>query len=159
MLITAVIVAMDQLTKWLVMQCLEKGTSYIVVPVLFNLVHWTNTGAAWGILQEHNIFLAVFSVIFILGLYLFHHPFQPNRSLGRVAFGLIAGGVVGNLIDRIRLGYVVDFLDFHVGRHHWPAFNVADAAICLGVALYVLGSWRAEKETVKTKQVESPTRD
>ena len=56
LLITAVIVATDQLTKWLVMQCLEKGTSYIVVPVLFNLVHWTNTGAAWGILQEHNIF-------------------------------------------------------------------------------------------------------
>jgi signal peptidase II len=69
------------------------------------------------------------------------------------------GGIVGNLIDRVRLGHVVDFLDFHVGRHHWPAFNVADAAICVGVALYILDSWRAEQEMTKTEQTGTPTQD
>jgi signal peptidase II len=69
------------------------------------------------------------------------------------------GGIVGNLIDRVWLGHVVDFLDFHVGRHHWPAFNVADAAICVGVALYMLDSWRAERETAETEKIKTPTRN
>lgn len=160
LLIAAAIAATDQLTKWLVMFYLQREESYVVISSFFNMVRWTNTGAAWGILQDRNFVLTVISVITILALYLFRHSFQFNRMLGRLALSMIAGGIVGNLIDRVRLGHVVDFLDFHVGRHHWPAFNVADAAICVGVALYILDSWRAEHETAgKTEQTETPTQD
>jgi signal peptidase II len=159
LIIAATIAATDQLTKWLVIRCLEQNESRIVIGGFFNLVRWTNTGAAWGILQDRNLVLTVISVVTILTLYLFRHSFQFNRALGRVALSLIVGGIVGNLIDRVRLGHVVDFLDFHVGRHHWPAFNVADAAICVGVALYILDSWRAEQEMTKTEQTGTPTQD
>ena len=160
LLIAATIAATDQLTKWLVMFYLQRDESYIVISSFFNVVRWTNTGAAWGILQDRNLVLTVISVITILTLYLFRHSFQFNRTLGRVALSLIVGGIVGNLIDRVRLGHVVDFLDFHAGRHHWPAFNVADAAICVGVALYILDSWRAEQETAEeTERIKAPTRD
>jgi signal peptidase II len=159
LLIAAAVAVTDQLTKWLVMRWLDQGQSHIVIRGFFNLVRWTNTGAAWGILQDHNLVLTMISVITILTLYLFRHSFQINRLLGRVALSLIMGGIVGNLIDRVRLGHVVDFLDFYVGRHHWPAFNVADAAICVGVALYILDSWRAEQETAETERTETPTQD
>jgi signal peptidase II len=159
LLIAAVIAATDQLTKWLVVRRLEMGESHLIIRGFFNLVHWTNTGAAWGILKDRNLALTVIAVITILLLYLFRHPFQFNRLFGRVALGLIMGGIVGNLIDRVWLGHVVDFLDFHVGRHHWPAFNVADAAICVGVALYMLDSWRAERETAETEKIKTPTRN
>ena len=159
LLIAATIAVIDQLTKLLVMRWLDQEQSHIVIRGFFNLVRWTNTGAAWGILQDRNLVLTVVSVITILLLYLFRHSFQFNRPLGRLAFSLIAGGVVGNLIDRVRLGHVVDFLDFHVGRYHWPAFNVADAAICIGIALYILDSWRTEHETTETEKVETPTQD
>ena len=160
LLIAATIAATDQLTKWLMVRWLDQGQSYIVIGGFLNLVRWTNTGAAWGILQDRNLVLTAISVITILTLYLFRHSFQFNRPIGRVALSLIVGGIIGNLIDRVRLGHVVDFLDFHIGRHHWPAFNVADAAICVGVALYVLDSWRAEQETAeKTERIETPTQD
>jgi signal peptidase II len=159
LLIAATVAATDQCTKWLMMRWLEQERSRIVIQGFFNLVRWTNTGAAWGILQDRNFVLTMISVMTILGLYLFRHSFQFNRQLGRVALGLIAGGIVGNLIDRVRLGHVVDFLDFHLGAHHWPAFNVADAAICVGVALYILDSWRAEQTVGKTKQIETTAQD
>jgi signal peptidase II len=66
-----------------------------------------------------------------------------------VALGLISGGIIGNLIDRLRVGYVIDFLDFHIGRNHWPAFNVADSAICVGVVLYIIVSWQSDGEAQK----------
>ncbi|MGD0017454.1 MAG: signal peptidase II [Verrucomicrobiia bacterium] len=157
LLIAAIIAVMDQLTKWLVMCRLEMGESHLIIPGFFNLVHWINTGAAWGILKDRNLALTLIAVITILLLYLFRHPFQFNRLLGRVALGLIMGGIVGNLIDRVRLGHVVDFLDFHIGRHHWPAFNVADTAICVGVALYILDSWRAERETAGAEKIKTQT--
>jgi signal peptidase II len=96
------------------------------------------------------------SLLTILGLYLFRRSFQLQRRANRVALGLIAGGIAGNLIDRVRLGCVVDFLDFYVGRHHWPAFNIADSAICIGVALYIISSWRdgapADRSTADTSR-------
>jgi signal peptidase II len=142
--IAAAIAAADQSTKWLVLRFVGDGESRAVINGFFNLVQWRNTGAAWGIFQDYNTVLAIVSVLTILVLYLFRHSFQLHHKSSRLALGLIAGGIVGNFVDRVRFGYVVDFLDFFIGRYHWPAFNLADSAICVGVALYVIFSWSNE---------------
>ena len=158
-LIAATIVVLDQLTKLLVTGYIDGRESLVVVNGFFNLVNWGNTGAAWGIFQRFNLVLAAVSIATILALYLFRHSFQLHRTGNAFALGLIAGGIVGNFIDRIRLGHVVDFLDFYtnvepiaswlgrtLGSNHWPAFNVADSAICVGVVLYIIASWRSDQE-------------
>ena len=145
-LIAMAIAVVDQFTKWLAVRFVGDGESHVVINGFFNIVHWRNSGAAWGIFQDYNTILAVVSILTILVLFLFRHSFQLHHKTSRIALGLITGGIVGNFIDRVRFGYVVDFLDFFVGRHHWPAFNVADSAICVGVALYVIFSWRNEPQ-------------
>ncbi len=143
-LIAVAIVLLDQLTKLLVVRFIGTEESRAILNGFFNLVNWRNTGAAWGILQNRNEVLAIVSVLTILALYLFRHSFQLHRVGNAVALGLIAGGIVGNLIDRVRVHHVIDFLDFYVGPYHWPAFNIADSAICIGVALYIVASWCAD---------------
>ena len=146
-LIAVVIAVVDQLTKWLVLGCVSEARPIPVINGFFQIVNWRNTGAAWGIFRDYNLVLAIISVLTVLALYIFRHTFGVHRTLPAVALGLIAGGLVGNVVDRVRLGSVVDFLDFYIGRNHWPAFNVADSAICVGVVLYIIVSWRKESET------------
>ncbi|PKN15637.1 MAG: signal peptidase II [Deltaproteobacteria bacterium HGW-Deltaproteobacteria-3] len=122
------VVVLDQATKALIMERFAMFELLPVIPGLFNLTYLTNTGAAFGMLAGAQ---TIWRQVFFVGV--------AVLALG-VAIGLIAGGAVGNLIDRLRFGAVVDFLDFYVGSHHWPAFNVADSAICVGVGLFILGS-------------------
>ncbi len=135
----------DQLTKLFVLRLVDPEHPVVVGAGYFRLVIWGNTGAAWGMFHDSNILLAVISVLTIIALYLFRHSFQIHLRGSQIALGLIAGGIVGNVIDRFRLGYVVDFLDFYVDGHHWPAFNIADSSICCGVVLYILVSLWAER--------------
>jgi signal peptidase II len=128
----------------------------VVIAGFFSLVHWHNTGAAWGIFQHNNLLLTVVSLVTVLVLWWFRHSFPVERPGSRLALGLIAGGIIGNLIDRIRLGSVIDFLDFSIGPHHWPAFNVADSAICIGVGLYIILSWRTGGSMEKRHAAISP---
>lgn len=144
-LIAALIALADQLTKLLVLRRIDPESPVVVVDGFFRIVHWTNSGAAWGMFHNSNVLLAVISVLTVIALYLFRHSFQIHLPGSQIALGLIAGGITGNVIDRFRLGSVVDFLDFHIGEHHWPAFNVADSAICCGVALYIIVSISAER--------------
>ncbi len=109
-----------------------------VIPGLFDLRYIQNTGAAWGMFAGGHLWLAGLSVVVLALLVICRRSFFGESRIDRVAFGLISGGVVGNFIDRVRLHYVVDFLDFYWRGHHFPAFNVADAAICIGVGLYML---------------------
>ncbi|HVM63165.1 MAG TPA: signal peptidase II [Verrucomicrobiae bacterium] len=143
-LIAVGIAAVDQFTKWLVNRSINPQDTRVVISGFFSLVNWRNTGAAWGIFQHYNLLLTAVSVLTVLALWLFRHSLSLHRSGPRLALGLIVGGISGNLIDRIRLGFVVDFLNFSVGPYHWPAFNVADSAICVGLGLYVILSWRAD---------------
>jgi signal peptidase II len=142
-LIAVTIVALDQLSKWLVVHSISPEETRVVISGFFSLVSVRNTGAAWGIFRDYNLVLTAISLLTVLALYLFRHSFQLNRPGPRLALGLIAGGIIGNLIDRIRVGSVIDFLSFYVGEYHWPAFNVADSAICIGVGLYIILSWRS----------------
>ena len=143
-LIAVAIVALDQLTKWLVVHAISPEETRVVIGGFFSLVQVHNTGAAWGIFKDYNLVLTVISVLAVLGIFLFRRAFQLHRPGLRVAFGLVCGGIVGNLVDRVRVHHVIDFLSFSIGPYRWPAFNVADSAICVGVALYVMLSWRSD---------------
>jgi signal peptidase II len=149
-LIAVAIAALDQFSKWLVVRFINpEEPPRVVIAGFFSLVNWQNTGAAWGILKDYNLVLTVISVVTVATLYLFRHSFQLQRPGPRLALGLIAGGIIGNLIDRIRVHHVIDFLSFYIGPYHWPAFNIADSSICIGVGLYVILTWRADATAEK----------
>lgn len=141
-LIAAFIAVLDQYTKRLVLEHVYEALPVTVIPGFFQIVNWRNTGAAWGLFRGFNWVLAVISVLTLAGLYLFRHSFGIKKPVASVALGLIVGGIIGNFIDRVQHQSVVDFLDFYIGDRHWPAFNVADSAICIGVVLYIIVSWR-----------------
>ena len=143
-LIAVAIAVLDQVSKWLIVRSISPEETRVVISGFFSLVNWRNTGAAWGIFQHYNLLLTAVSVLTVLVLWWFRHSFPLKHPAARLALGLIAGGIIGNVIDRVRLGSVVDFLSFYVGPYHWPAFNVADSSICIGVGLYVILTWRAD---------------
>jgi signal peptidase II len=143
--IAAGVVALDQLTKFWVLSSFHLYESREIIPGFFNLTYLTNTGAAFGFLAGkqgtlRQIFFVGVAVAALLAMGYFYRTLKDHSLLYTVAIGLICGGAVGNLIDRLRLGSVVDFLDFFIGRYHWPAFNAADSAITVGVGLFLLAS-------------------
>jgi signal peptidase II len=146
-----VIFALDQLTKWFVLQCIPAGDEIVVIPGFFSLVHRDNTGAAWSLFTGNNAVLALIAGVALVALFLARRQFHSHTLLGQLAFGLIFGGIIGNLTDRLLPGRhaVVDFLYFYLQRRSasdlgFPAFNVADSAICTGVTLIFLITWRHE---------------
>lgn len=149
-LIALLVVGLDQLTKLVVLRLLGYAQEKVVIPGFFKFVHWGNTGAAWSLFRGNNNVLALVAVAALVVLYFSRHHFDARTLLGQIAFGLICGGIAGNLIDRLTRGHVIDFLYFYIQRGGselgFPAFNVADSAICTGVALVFLLTWRNERE-------------
>jgi signal peptidase II len=149
--IALIVVGLDQLTKAIVLRFLGYADEKIVVPGFFKFVHWGNTGAAWSLFRGNNESLAIVALLALVILFLCRHYFDSRTLLGQIAFGMIIGGIIGNLIDRVRVNHVIDFLYFYVqpgGRADpigFPAFNVADSAICTGVALIFLITFRADR--------------
>lgn len=144
MLILALILTLtviDQAIKCLVERQFALGEGVTVIPGLFNLRYVRNTGAAFGMLDNMGGILIVFSVVVLLALVLLRHRFLNGGLLSELAFALMLTGIIGNMLDRVRSGFVVDFLDFYWKSSHFPAFNVADSCICIGVGLYVLASF------------------
>ncbi len=153
--LSLLVIVGDALTKWLVAQYIDLHEAIPVIPNLFQLVHVRNTGAAFGIganADSHIVPMVLnagaLTVFFVVVAYAFRTA-TTDRLL-QVALHLILGGAIGNLLDRFRFGYVVDFLDFYVRDHHWPAFNVADSAICIGIALLFLDMRRKPDEKPAT---------
>ncbi len=149
-LVALLVVWLDQLTKLLVLRSLGYTQEKIIIDGFFKLVHWANTGAAWSLFRGNNGLLAWVALLALVVLFLSRHHFDSRTVLGQIAFGLIFGGIIGNLIDRIFRGHVIDFLYFYVqgrtGEIGFPAFNVADSAICTGVGLIFLITWRNERQ-------------
>ncbi|NJB66860.1 signal peptidase II [Desulfobaculum xiamenense] len=141
--IAGFVLALDQVTKARVAASIPLWEGFPVVPGFFNMVHVLNRGAAFGFLNRTDIeWQTTFFIVTALAavgliLYLLRGSHCADR-LSVCGLGLVLGGALGNLVDRIRIGAVIDFLDFHVGAWHWPAFNVADIAICLGVCALTL---------------------
>jgi signal peptidase II len=145
------ILLLDQITKWFVLRTLQTGDEMVVIPGFFHLVHRDNTGAAWSLFTGNNAILAAVALVALIVLYFSRHHFNAHTLTGQFAFGLIFGGIIGNLTDRLlpTRHAVVDFLYFFMARRGgddlgFPAFNVADSAICTGVALIFLISWKNE---------------
>jgi signal peptidase II len=142
LIIVAVGVALDQATKLLVERWLPLGAQVPVIKGFFNLVHIHNRGAAFGLLAGWSLnfarffFIVTTSLVLVVVGYLWWR-LPPGRWAAAWGYGLIMTGALGNLIDRVRLGEVIDFLDLYWGRFHWPAFNVADSLVCLGAGLLV----------------------
>jgi signal peptidase II len=141
-LILLVLLAIDQLSKFWIVATMDLYEVQTVIPGFFNLVHVTNKGAAFSMFASvdspwrHYFFVCV-NGIAAIALTIAAYKMKRQQILYRVSFALIAAGAVGNLIDRLRFGAVIDFLDFYIGSYHWPAFNVADSAITVGVILAV----------------------
>lgn len=159
LVVAGAVYGLDQLTKFLVLQFLGQWQERVVVDGFFKFVHWGNTGAAWSFLTGNNKLLAVVAAIALVGLFLARKHFDTRTLLGQLAFGMILGGIAGNLTDRLMPSrqHVIDFLRFYVntaqGEVGFPAFNVADSGICVGVILFFWVTWRAEK----TAQLEAKT--
>lgn len=151
-LLALLVVGLDQLTKWVVLQLLGYSKEKVVVEGFFKFVHWYNTGAAWSLFAGNNGWLALVALGALVVLYFSRHHFNSHTWLGQLAFGLIFGGIVGNLVDRLARGHVVDFLYFYLqqrggGELGFLAFNIADSAICTGVGLVFLLTWKNERQT------------
>jgi signal peptidase II len=144
LLVALFVVLFDQASKEWVRGAFALHESVPLVPGFFNLTYIRNTGAAWGLFSGQNLALSVLAVVMLVALVLFRRKLLPPGRLHRIALGLLCGGIVGNLFDRLRLDYVTDYLDFYAGGWHFPAFNVADAAICVGVGIYMLGTLLAK---------------
>lgn len=142
------VVLLDQATKLLVDGALELYESRSVVDGLISLTYVRNRGAAFGLLSDaglpyQSLLFTLVSLAALVAISLYAWRLPPAHRLAQGALALVMGGAVGNLIDRARLGHVIDFVDVYWGVHHWPAFNVADSAISIGVALLVLDVLRS----------------
>jgi len=157
------VIALDQFTKFLVLKFLPIAyrSEVHVVPGFFRLVHWHNTGAAWSMFHDNNLVLGIISATALVALIFYRSKFGANTRLGAFSLGLIFGGITGNLLDRIVHHHVIDFLYFHLITrsgvlHDFPAFNVADSAICIGVGLLFVLSWSNDQQM--TDETSSVTR-
>jgi signal peptidase II len=143
--ISFVLALLDQVTKHLARAALSLGEEIPVIPGFFSLRYVQNTGAAWGVFEGLNHWLVLLSAVALVALVVFRRHILTDTLPHRVAAGLMVGGIAGNLVDRVRLSFVVDFLDFYVGARHFPAFNLADAGISVGVGLYLISQYIADR--------------
>ncbi len=156
-LITLVILVSDQATKLYVDANFRLHESMSVIQGVFNLTYVRNKGAAFGILSDSAVripFFITVSIVAMIAILWYIRRLKDNQKLAFYALTLVFSGAFGNLIDRIRLGEVIDFLDVFWQRHHWPAFNIADSAITIGVALLILEMYREERNKTTEKSTQ-----
>jgi signal peptidase II len=141
--------ALDQLTKWLIRQYVPYGSEIPIIPGFFSLVHASNTGAAFSMFTGNNIFfvclalVALAVIIFLLVRDGYGRPISQRLTQPtKISFALLAGGIAGNLTDRVFRGAVTDFLHFYVREYAWPSFNIADSCICVAAGLLLLASFQ-----------------
>jgi signal peptidase II len=148
----ALSLALDQWTKLLARATLKPLGPYgskVVVDGFFNLRYSENPGVAFGMLQQlpgGRLVLTLLAVVAFALVFSYLRKTEANATLLHLALGLVGGGAVGNVVDRVAYGRVTDFIVWHVKRHEWPAFNIADAALCVGVALIVIDMIRSRPE-------------
>lgn len=140
--VAGVIVVTDQITKLVIFNKLPLYRSFDVIPGFFSLTHIHNPGGAFGFLagqssSVRNLIFVLISSLAVCLIFYFYKQTPKTHPLLATGFSMIFGGAIGNLIDRLRFGKVVDFLDVYVGSYHWPAFNVADSAITVGVTIFL----------------------
>jgi signal peptidase II len=148
--------AADQISKQMIADRLPFGSygrfAHIeVIPGFFNLVHVGNTGAAWSMFTGQSVWLALLALVTLAAMFWWRRTLGLHYTAAQPAFGLLVGGILGNLVDRLLHGHVIDFLDFHFGGYVFPTFNIADSGICVGVFWYILWSLRQPAEEPSNK--------
>ena len=141
------VIVLDQGSKAWINAHLTLGTygkpgAITVINGFLYLVHVGNTGAAWSMLTGRSVLLAVLAAATLVGIFFWRHALGLRDRTAQVSFGLLCGGIIGNLSDRLVYGHVIDFFDLHFGSYTYPTFNIADSAICIGVLLYLIHSLR-----------------
>ena len=147
----AIALAADQVSKFYIANEILDGYSEIILAPFFSLVRAWNTGVSFSLFNDWGKFgvyaLSALAAAIVALLLWFMH--KEDSKFGRIGFGLIVGGAVGNIIDRIMFGAVFDFLDFHIGEYHWPAFNLADTFICVGAMIIFLAEFLKNRKKEK----------
>jgi signal peptidase II len=143
------VLGLDRVTKLLVERYVSSSASYRIVPGLFDIVHWENRGMAFGVFDDsesqwRTLLLIALSIAAVIWVSVMLWRAKRLDALLCWAFGLILAGAAGNLFDRVVSGRVTDFLLFYIGRHQWPAFNVADSALVIGCGLLIVDQWRGK---------------
>ncbi|MCX7780362.1 MAG: signal peptidase II [Negativicutes bacterium] len=133
LILAVIIVILDQATKYYIQQTMFLGMSVPVINNIFHITYILNPGAAFGIMEHKTAFFVIIAILLLAGIVYIFPRIPPECTLLRLGTGLMAGGAVGNVIDRVRTGYVVDFFDFRI----WPVFNIADISIVIGVAFII----------------------
>lgn len=135
---TLLVVILDQLTKFAIKKNFELNQSIPLIKNILHLTYVTNTGSAFGLFKEFNIFLILFSMVVITVVLYYIKKIKQNEKVLQFSIGLLLGGTIGNLIGRIFYGFVVDFIDFRI----WPVFNIADSAVTISVILLIILLWK-----------------
>jgi signal peptidase II len=162
---SSIVFVLDQITKAWIFKNLPLDSYFYpdsiqVIEDFFYIVHIGNEGAAWGMLSGYSGWLALFAVLALFGIYKIRHTLELNRRVMQLSFGLLIGGIIGNLVDRLIHGHVIDFLDFHfpfsipwimpTGRY--PSFNIADSGIVVGVLIYMAVSFLSPTDSPESKR-------
>ncbi|TYS16354.1 lipoprotein signal peptidase [Rossellomorea vietnamensis] len=150
-LIALVVVALDQLTKWLVVRNMTEGQSITVIENLFYITSHRNQGAAWGILQGQMWFFYIITIGVIIGIVYYLEKQAKGNKLFSLSLALLLGGAIGNFIDRLFRKEVVDFLNTYIFQYDFPIFNIADAALTIGVGMMVITMLLDERREKKEK--------
>ena len=151
-----VVIIADQTSKIWAVKYLSLGRVLVIFPRYVELAYTTNTGAAFGMFHSATLVLGFIALVTGIGIALYVLYFCKGLNTYKIiAIGLILGGALGNFVDRFRLHYVVDFIDIHLGSYQWPVFNVADSAICVGVALLAIryATVRSSDTHISHKQI------
>jgi signal peptidase II len=151
MVIAALVVLLDRITKLWIVSHIQSGHAMVIIPRVFRLTHVVNTGAAFSMFEGsasqtlvRNLLIG-FSIVAVVVVLALIGKMGRSISLTSLALALILGGALGNLYDRVRFSYVVDFLEVHIIHYHWPDFNVADSAIVVGACLLLLEMLRPQR--------------
>lgn len=145
-IIAAAVFACDWLTKHVVRASMPVGSEIPVLP-FFSLAHVKNTGIAFGLFQQRNYLFLGLGLVVSVALVIFGRRLVAEDRVSGLAMAGVLGGAAGNLLDRFLFGQVTDFFDFYLGSHHWPVFNIADSAICVGAALLLFRNVSNKTET------------
>ena len=146
--ISTIVLLLDQLSKGLIDAFLNLGETIPVIKNFFNIHYINNYGAAWSILEGKNYIIIAFTFVALIIIYRYMYSFKRNKR-NNIAFGLLTGGIVGNLIDRVFFGHVRDFFEFNIFGYDFPIFNISDIAIVLGIFLLIIAIFKGEDERDK----------
>ncbi|MCK4766099.1 MAG: signal peptidase II [Candidatus Aminicenantes bacterium] len=149
LLIFTFIVIADQVTKYIIKATLPLYDKIDVIKGFFRITHVQNSGAVWGILSDHpnqwvSLVITGLSIVALIVVFYYFFKLEAGCTFELTSLSFIVGGALGNIIDRVARGYVVDFIDMYIKSHHWPTYNIADSFITVGVVILIISVWRGK---------------